>query len=413
MWNLILGLLAVRATLDSFLGDFKVDLGGADFSPGVVLNVIVITVFFILLSRNSAKAVFPSLVWAPFLLMSAISIMYSPDQAGALKLYGAQLTYFAFFSFPFLLPSPAARNDSIADVLLISSVGPLGYGVFELATGFNSDFRAQATFPHPNIFAFYLLILVSGIMYKVYNRSTQRSAVTTSVYFCHLFIVIAFLLLTQTRSAWIALAAMFAIAALLVDRRLLLAGFLIPVLLFVPAVQSRLGDTSSSTDLVAGEALSSYAWRQRLWEQAFDDLAGHAVFGKGLGSFHINSGTFSDFTITDGPTTEAHNAYVQTIYESGWVGMAAFVLLFLACMGTLLKLRRFARREAGIGIACVAGMMIVNYSDNTPYYLAYNWYAWSFVAFIICKCRLMQATHPVTRPWQRVVGRPGLRQFPT
>jgi O-antigen ligase len=416
MWNLILGLLLIRATLDNFLGDFRADLGGFDFSPGVLLNVIVLAVLLLLLSRNKAGAVLPGLIWGPFLFMTAISMAYAPDKVGAIKLFGAQLTYFAFFSFPFLLPRTATRDDAIVDVLLLSSIVPLLYGVYEAATGFNSEFRAQSTFPHSNIFAFYLLILMGGIVYKMYNRSASRSAVVTTVYICLLLAAVAFLLLTQTRSAWIAFAVMFGIIALFVDRRLLLATVLIPALLLVPAVQSRLEDTSSSTDVAQGEALSSYAWRQRLWEQAFDDLEGHAVFGKGLGSFHINSGVFSDFTIADGSTTEAHNAYVQTIYESGWVGMAAFALVFLSCIASLLKFWRVARREAAIGIACLTAMMIVNYSDNTPYYLAYNWYAWSLVAFIICKCRSIAAMPAVARPGliaQRVVRRANLRQLPT
>jgi hypothetical protein len=30
-------------------------------------------------------------------------------------------------------------------------------------------------------------------------------------------------------------------------------------------------------------------------------------------------------------------------------------------------------------MAFVVGNVIINYSDNLPYYLAYNWYAWALV----------------------------------
>ncbi|SHJ85483.1 O-antigen ligase [Bradyrhizobium lablabi] len=416
MWNLILGLLLVRATLDSFLGDFRVEVAGIDFSPGVILNVLVLALFATLVYKNSSRAMFPSLVWGPFLLLVAISIAHTPDKIGALKLYGAQLTYFAFFSFPFLLPNTSTRNDSIADVLLMSSIAPFAFGVYELATGFNGDFRAQSTFPHSNIFAFYLLILISGILYKFYNQRVRQSVGASSVYVGLLLIAVAYLLLTQTRSAWIAFAAMFGVAALFLDRRLLLATLLVPTLLSVPAVQNRLTDVSSSNDLAAGEQQSSYAWRQLLWEQAFDDLEGSAAFGKGLGSFHINSATFSDSAVLEEGTTEAHSAYVQTIYENGWTGLAAYLFIYAACIVTLVKLRRFAQQEAIIGIVAIVGMLIVNYSDNTPYYLSYNWYAWSFVAFIICKCRSIQAMHLATKPQffaQGVGNRSNLQQLRT
>jgi O-antigen ligase len=297
------------------------------------------------------------------------------------------------------------------DILLASSLVPFAYGVFELASGFNSEFRSQATFAHANIFAFYLLVVISGILYKIYNSRARPSAGAIFLYVALLFTATGFLLLTQTRSAWIAFAAMFGIAALLVDKRLLLAGLLIPALLFVPAVQNRLEDTSSSTDLAAGEALSSYAWRQRLWEQAFDDLKGNDLLGKGLGAFHINSTSFSDF-VKDDETTEAHSAYVQTIYENGWIGLSALLWIYIACIGMLLNSWRSAPQESAIGIACVSAMLIVNYSDNTPYYLSYNWYAWIFVAFMICKCRAIQASKAA--PVARSVSRPSsLRQLRT
>jgi len=42
-------------------------------------------------------------------------------------------------------------------------------------------------------------------------------------------------------------------------------------------------------------------------------------------------------------------------------------------------LRRAGGALASLVAAFVVGNLIINYSDNLPYYLAYNWYAWAFV----------------------------------
>ena len=131
-------------------------------------------------------------------------------------------------------------------------------------------------------------------------------------------------------------------------------------------------------------------WRVQLWKSSLDLVKHRPVVGHGLGSFESYSADF--FTLDKkhertGGGTPAHNAYLELLFETGVVGLSAYLAIFFVI------LRRFwgqvkskvpgVSTEATILFCYTIGYLTIGISDNTLYYLAFNWYFWFFIALIL------------------------------
>jgi len=84
----------------------------------------------------------------------------------------------------------------------------------------------------------------------------------------------------------------------------------------------------------------------------------------------------------------AHNAYLETLFESGIFGFLSFILLllsplkmFLNNMFTSLKPRQ--ARLWAILAGYMISYMIICFADNLSYYLVLNWYVWFFIGLML------------------------------
>src|SRR5258708_12424727 len=83
----------------------------------------------------------------------------------------------------------------------------------------------------------------------------------------YLPVLILLIVLTQTRSAWIACAIIATVFVGLVDRRYLCFLLLLPLIIFIPGVEERMLNVSWY-DGDYRHSLDSFAWRQLLCENA-------------------------------------------------------------------------------------------------------------------------------------------------
>ena len=161
----------------------------------------------------------------------------------------------------------------------------------------------------------------------------------------------------------------------------------------VPQVRSRLDDLSAGKGVRKTEQLNSMVWRWRLWESSMDSIKRRPILGYGLGSFEGLSANF--FDLEKGKGAPAHNIYVELLFETGLVGLIAhlaiyFVVLKLFFLRIWNKVKERSV-EATMMFAYVIGYAVVGVSDNTLYYLAFNWYFWFFVGLILQSISLEEA----------------------
>jgi O-antigen ligase len=377
VWYTFFSMVLARASLGSLLGMARYGDGG--LSLGAVLNVVALLLAAAcIFKRHRAPLQVLALIWLPYLTIIGCSLTYTPDAVAGARLFLSILTFPAMFISAFVVLRSDFDTVIFFKCVVYSSIVPLLYGIFQLATN-GLGFRVNATFDHANIFAFYIVAVLVSILYHNILASGTTSALWR--YFSRFYFVVlcAMLLTTQTRSAWIEFAFILIAYALSVNRKFLLVLPLLPLLLYLPVVSDRLSDwnaghQAAAADVTRGEVvLGSYAWREVLWKYALMDSENDRLLGKGIDAFHYYSGHF--FPLEAGQT-DAHSGYIQAIYELGIPGLVAYIGIYLGLILAVWRLRRANRRLTNLAIAFIASNLIINYSDNLPFYLDYNWYAW-------------------------------------
>jgi O-antigen ligase len=300
-------------------------------------------------------------------------------------LYGVRsflsfLTNFAVFLAPSFLPRCRYDLHYSIKAIVLSSIIPVTYAFLDLYQGGYANPEAQrisSTFPHPNIFAFYLVLIISLIFFILKTNSKPPTGGSRIFLWAYLFVMVIELALTKTRSAWAVLFLTLIVYGSLFEKKYLLYSIVLTVtaMLITPIQDRLLNLTDAKVFWNYGFAANSYEWRQILWESAWNWMSpSNMVFGNGLGSFLKFSPTF--FPLSGGAEFGAHNVYLQLLFEEGVIGVASFAWLFA---GLLLVIYRDTTTEnlaVFIVLALLAQYLVAGYSDNMLDYLSFNWNFW-------------------------------------
>jgi O-antigen ligase len=374
--------LLTRASCDPLFDLSGVSFGGSQIGIGAAINALVITVAFVFAIRRISVTGSILAMWGPYLALAFLATIYAPDTTTAGRAFFVVLTYAAMFALPlFMFRSPADLRRFIL-LILASSIVPSIFAVLELRNALSDadDFRLQSTFSHPNIFAFYLVLLIGLALYIRTSKAVLWSPRIRTIVYAYIPALLVFLAMTKTRSAWAACAMMLLVYAIWFERRLLFAGILVvPILLSsYSVVGDRLADLSEGSEienfseLNAEVRLNSLAWRQALWESALPSIQAKPVLGHGLESFRPATPTF--FALVGPQGIDAHNLYLQIAFEMGMAGLLVFGWLIVSVARRLWRGRRYD--SCGIVVICSisAAYLIESYADNMIYYLSFNWY---------------------------------------
>jgi hypothetical protein len=331
--------------------------------------------------------------WAPFLLVQALGLVYSPDLFGSARLVAAQCATFAVLVLAFYLVDDLQSFERVMKLVLLSSVMVAAvtlvgvarhddyYAAGELGEAVD---RYAGPMPHPNVLAFYMVLTV-GVALVVWKRPGVRHGLARhALYGAGILVFLFVLYATKTRSAWIAAAVLFLIYGLFVERRFLLYLLVAPLLAmaFVPEFRDRLLDLLQGNEAVQYAKLNSFAWRQLLWESALRWMTpSHYLTGYGYNGFIAHSIGF--FPLAGGRHWGAHSVFVQLFFDLGAIGVACYLWLFWRAWRALSPLRQ---AHALLWIVCTAELaayLVISASDNMLAYLVFNWYFW-FVIGAAC-----------------------------
>lgn len=369
-------IILFRSVMDPILDATKL---GA-FGLGAVLNALVIFIAMTSLFQNPIplrKVIRQT--WLAFLIFSFIAIFYAPEFIVALKTYISLLSYAAVF----VLAITVIKNESDYGrwmrLVFLSSIIPVAYGFINAAMGGFANpngFRINSTFSHPNIYAFYLVLMISIGFYFIKAKVSYIPDFWRRMIPVYIFLMLLLLVMTKTRSAWFGCFAFFTIYVLLYERKYIVLLLLAPVVAFlIPEIRDRVVDLGQGNEVVNYSKLNSYAWRKLIWHDGLHWMEPiRYFFGYGLEAFKYYSKDF--FTMSGGNNMGAHSVLVQLFFETGIFGFMAFVWLHLKT-GLLLKpFYKINKLMIFSTIMFLLEFALDAYSDNMLVYLSYNWYLW-------------------------------------
>jgi putative inorganic carbon (hco3(-)) transporter len=394
-WLLALLLLA-RAPLDPVFAA----LSGSGLGPGAIVNALVLVLGLLaVLSAPRRFARTHVLLWLPMLVLLGLATWTASDRPQAVRLLLAYLSCFVMFFLPSFLLRRRTHLRHWLQVLVLASLVPSAAGLADLATGgqryealqqmaleaaewlpsLDDDaegLRVQGAYAHPNIYAFYIVSVLGALLLLIRLSQTRWSALMLGVAWGYAGLQLLLLMVTRTRSAWVAGALLLLAYALFVDRRklkfLMLGTLGLP---FLPVVRHRVADLLGAGTR-APDAIDSFSWRQALWESAWPWIQERWATGWGLESFNRNSTVF--FPLETERGFDAHNVYVQLAFEGGLFAAAAYAMVFLGLLALAAAAWREQRPLAALLGALSLGYMLGSYSDNMHRYLVANWY-WFFL----------------------------------
>ncbi|HWU97505.1 MAG TPA: O-antigen ligase family protein [Oxalicibacterium sp.] len=379
---LLLTLIIVfRSAGDIVLETTRFSIGGYETGVGGVINLCVIMLACMLVVENPHRL--PKKVvmaWLPFILVATAGVAVSPEKGDAIRTWLTMLSYFAIFASAFYFVRVPVDFRRCVKLVLWSSAIPALYAPVDIllnaGAGGPEGFRLQSTFTHPNIMAFYLMLIIPLTLFMLKDRATRLSSAGRIGLMLYMVYLLGLLILTQTRSAWIACLVMFISYALLFERRYLIYLMLLPVVaLLVPEVRDRLVDLGSGNEAVGYAKLNSFAWRLSIWESGLQWMQpSHYLFGYGVDAFRHYSQTF--FPAAGKISWGAHNVYVQWFFDAGVIGLLTYLWLYGRVTFFIKTLVRRDKLAAFIAIAIVIMYLVSSASDNMFGYLVFNWYFW-------------------------------------
>jgi O-antigen ligase len=192
----------------------------------------------------------------------------------------------------------------------------------------------------------------------------------------YLIPLLVLLVATKTRSAWLGCLLLFAVYGMIADKRVLVLTFALPFCaLLVPAVRERLADLETGNQYVGWvQDVNAYAWRKLLWQKASAYIAQRPLFGYGLYSFPYYSPTF--FPLETERGVDAHNVYIQLLFETGILGLLSYLWIFARKTQILLRYWLLDRPAMAMSTTMLCVYLITCYSDNLLEYVSYGWCYW-------------------------------------
>ena len=388
----VVAVMVVRPSLDIALTAFTMSLGPVQVSPGFLLNLLLLglaayVAIDAMLSdgRLQGALIAQTVIWLPFLVAAAIAATHTPVPGDAIKALANFATYAAISLLAFAV-APQLGEGRLTIVVLASGVVPVLWALAQVAVH-GAGYRAEGTFTHPNILAFFLQVYIAFLFHAQLSGYVRDARVRIAIWLM-IALALVVVLLTGTRSAFVGLY-VFLIAYSLVRRPAMLIPLLLlpPLALLVPGVVERIVDVTGARpsftyDYVVSVArgdiadspfiqIDSGTWRMYLWYRAWPWVEQSPLTGWGLASFRTYSLQFFG-DLSTGQGSEAHNSFLQMLFEGGALLLAGFIWTYLGTALQHLANARFGRGEAVFAILLVLSYGFALSTDNVLYYLSAN-----------------------------------------
>lgn len=236
--------------------------------------------------------------------------------------------------------------------------------------------RIYGTFAHPNIFALYLVVVLTALLLIFFTYTQKRSRNISLLAF---FGVIVILIMTYARAAWATFFLFLGLIASVKYLKILPALFLIPIVLFLasPTIQGRIMEGAN-----LGPS-SSLAWRIAIWNDTIHKTIAdqNTIFGYGLGTFEIIAESVRGIRFV---VNAPHNEFVRSFVEGGMVGLFVFLFFSFSPIFVLYKnwkaSRTSVQRDTFLILLCLSSaLLLLSATDHVLRSTMVQWILWAMI----------------------------------
>jgi O-antigen ligase len=357
---------------------FPIAVGAGNLTA---VDLLVVTVIALWLARMVAqdRGIFIrwhalALPFVIFLGVTLLSITAALSLLAAVKEIAKWAEMFAIYVFVANTLDPTKLTRVLAAMLLAGlSQAAIGIYQFLFQAGppgfilFDRFMRAFGTFEQPNPYAGYLALIVPvalGVIVSVLSKQFTSDSVRNSrtlntdlgiqitdygalvTVFVALAAMLAAVLMSWSRGAWLGVGAGLVVAVVVQSRRALVISLVAAfVLTFVILLSSIDVIPAAVADRFSGVADyygvfdvrgvkvddANFAIVERMahWQAAWGMLLDHPILGVGIGNY---AAVYPVYALPqwDDPLGHAHNYYLNVAAEAGLVGLGAYLILWAA-----------------------------------------------------------------------------------
>nr|WP_300091357.1 O-antigen ligase family protein [Sedimentibacter sp.] len=265
------------------------------------------------------------LLGALFSQFKAISFFY------ALVYILCLFSYYLFFA-----SMSAADTAKIKKLIYIVSIIAFFIGIIQYfspgfsmpvkwvdADEFKLSKRIYSTFFNPNIFGFYInMVIISSCENLDFKKLNLELAAFLSGIYC--------LFLTFSRTSWISLIAALLVASIFNKKYLKYAAIVSAAIFGMDHLLGigRLNPSSAAAD-------SSFLYRIEIWKACLRIIRDHPFTGIGFGTLFKHISEYS--TVVKTNIEHSHNIYIQSLTETGIIGFGIFSAIIFKAAAAILR----------------------------------------------------------------------------
>jgi O-antigen ligase len=286
-----------------------------------------------------------------------------------------QVSYFFIFGFTYYCSSKVEQHRflqkgvlilsiAVAVVGMIQALSPTVFGLMDI----DSDRPVFSTFGNATYFAGFIVVLLPLIL--SWTLTTEKYSLKQYLLITLLLVLSYLLIMTETRSSWVALIVSIVLFAFLqfksAKSRWLMIGVLVMaavlvVFLFPEIIRRRLDEVLKFT--VPG----SITRRLLFYEAAWKGFLFSPMLGYGMGNTVVSLPFFRspDYWMTQAEdiVTHLHNEYLEVLSETGIVGFlpwATMLVVYFIGMKRAIQRSQKAERTLLVGYVCAVVACLVD-----------------------------------------------------
>lgn len=375
----LLALIFIRPSID-IIGYFSIpDYQFINLGSSIAIITIILSLIYIYKNRSIISK---SKVTLTKILVILLSIYLILSLTGGLIAIGLQetirvLSFIILYFVGWVYVYKQNRFLDLIKLIIYSSIIPLTFAYIEYFSGSglytNPGFenRIAATFGHPNVLAYYSVIILALIWTYLESKKNNIIEMEKIIFRLIGIFYIIVLVITFTRGAWLGLIlfvilislAQYPIRTLKTSSIIIISAIIIvfsynflasPDILDLPSL-NKIPIINRVTGLFNSDPSDSVIWRLNMWNDAYNKALESPIIGFGTGSSETiieqTRGTFRG-------SLEVHNDYIKIFLEQGVIGLIIYIVLIL---NILFNLYYRYLRDKDVYILTIAALMTIIY----------------------------------------------------
>ncbi len=326
-----------------------------------------------------------------FALLGFLSVLISPSVSLSLKAFFSKLLKIIILYFIVVEAVNSKKKVAVILITFLFSAIIVGVdGIFQLIRGvdfirqYPTISRISGPFDNPNNLAAWLTAVVPPCLCLLYFGGKNLSKKIKPLLFFSTIILVACLVLTYTRGAWIAVTLSLILTGILLKSKKLVIITILAVTLLL------FFSTKSVKERTVSIVTDSQNIRTGLWQEAAMIIKDFPFLGCGLNAYSIVA---PKYKIAEGGGVYPHNSYLQMAAETGLLGLGAFlwiiVTVFENSLANLKKINDKFYNALLIGLlAGLFAFLAHSFVDTNFYSLQFRYLMWFIIGLIVAVQRI-------------------------